>query len=144
MSRTTTHVGVHTRATNLEDSNMTTTRERATARYRLAAATLDSVFDLTERLVACRAELASLAGSPADDLVDNTVSVLASAAKLSATLDALRAAAVDALEYTTQRQLASDLGTRQGVLFPPSPAPLPAPASTTADTIGESIGESAG
>ena len=96
-------------------------RERATARFREATEAIERVFDAVDRLAELRCRAVALASIDVDDdPLGSCVELLDVAGDLGAGLDQLRAAAETASAFTSKRQLAADLGTRQALLFPPS------------------------
>lgn len=98
-------------------------RQRATARHRAAANAIDNVFDAAGLVAEQRNGIAAIAADREADVVATAQSLLEACEELARLLAALRRVADVALEYTTRRHLAGDLGTRPSYLFPASARP---------------------
>lgn len=98
-------------------------RERATARHRAAANAIDAVFDAADLVAEQCNRIGAIAADREHDIVASAHALVVACAELAGLLDDLRRKADVALEYTTQRHLAADLGTRPSYLFPAKPKP---------------------
>jgi hypothetical protein len=91
-------------------------RQAATARYAIAAAAINTVFDRCDELRDYLARLSDTALGA--DPLRAAVDVVQLAERLAGSLEAVITAAADASEHRSKGDLANDLGTRLGLLFP--------------------------
>jgi hypothetical protein len=94
-------------------------RRAATEAHLQAIATINALFDRLEELSEARHRLTGVAPLAAsDDPIRDAEALLHHAQLLCQTLASVRAAAIDASTHRRRSDLAADIGTKQGVLFP--------------------------
>ena len=91
-------------------------RQAATEHYAQAAAAINDVFDRADDLRTTAADI--VAHVSKGDPVLGAIAMLNTLGQLEVALERLRSAAVLAATFRTKRDLASDIGTRVGLLFP--------------------------
>ena len=102
-------------------ANSADNREAATRHYATAMATINTLLDHADQLRTLLQHIQDAAG--ADDLLDAARQMLDRAGQLEHAVGDLHTAAINAAVYRSKSELARDLGTRTGLLFPrPDPA----------------------
>ena len=102
-------------------ANSADKREAATRHYATAMATINTLLDHADQLRTLLQHIQDAAG--ADDLLDAARQAIDRADQLERAVNDLHAAAINAAVYRPKSELARDLGTRAGLLFPrPDPA----------------------
>lgn len=116
-------------------------RLAATQTHQQAIATINEVFDRLDELTAARDRLTGIAPrQPGDDPIQDAELLLDHARRLGASLEALRTAALGAVDHRTRSELAADIGTKTTALFPRalrSPDPRSAPSMRSTPTQDE-------
>jgi hypothetical protein len=99
-------------------------RLAATQAHQQAIATINEVFDRLDELTAARDRLTGIAPrQPDDDPIQDAELLLDHARRLGAALEALRSAALAAVDHRTRTDLAADIGTKSAALFPRAARP---------------------
>jgi hypothetical protein len=94
-------------------------RRAATEAHLQAIATINALFDRLDELSEARHRLTGVAPLAAsDDPIRDAEALLHHAQLLCQTLARVRAAAIDASTHRRRSDLAADIGTKPGVLFP--------------------------
>ena len=104
-------------------------RQAATRQHALAITAINEMFDKVDELAAARDRLTGIAPlGPDDDPIRDAETLLAHAAMLNEALAQLRATALAAAEHRNRNELAADIGTKIGALFPRPFRPTVEPA----------------
>ena len=102
-------------------ANSADRREAATRHYATAMATINTLLDHADQLRTLLQHIQD--ATQTDDLLDAARQMIEGAGQLERAVDDLHTAAINAAVYRSKSELARDLATRTGLLFPrPDPA----------------------
>src|SRR3954471_9109991 len=94
-------------------------RRAATEAHQQAIAIINEMFNRVDELTVARDRLSSVGPrEPGADPIQDAELLLAHARRLGGALDALRSAALAAVEHRSRSELAADVGTKTTALFP--------------------------
>ena len=102
-------------------ANSADRREAATRHYATAMAAINTLLDLADQLRTLLQHIQD--ATQTDDLLDAARQMIEGAGQLGRAVNDLHTAAINAAVYRSKSELARDLATRTGLLFPrPDPA----------------------
>ena len=102
-------------------ANSADRREAATRHYATAMAAINTLLDLADQLRTLLQHIQD--ATQTDDLLDAARQMIEGAGQLERAVNDLHTAAINAAVYRSKSELARDLATRTGLLFPrPDPA----------------------